>query len=218
MTNLFPIILVFLSLSLFASESNEYGAKIKWDPISKIRIEAVYKNDKLIAERVYNNFELAEVFVNGKRTGKNEEAAKQYDSFIQKVAQEKKEVTYYGDMRQETIGLFINGQNMQTIAQKILVDKTNELREVFVKGRAWNSKDKDAVKETDSIFKKYADNNEKLAHKKTCEEITESYVICNGNRYVLDIKNDDRLKRDIKQIEERISPVPSGLTTDTVQK
>jgi hypothetical protein len=39
---------------------------------------------------------------------------------------------------------------------------------------------------------------------KECEEITEQYVICNGSKYILDLKNIDSLKRDGKKLEEYI--------------
>lgn len=38
----------------------------------------------------------------------------------------------------------------------------------------------------------------------TCEEITESYVICHGNRYELVKNSNSSLKRDMKKIEDTI--------------
>ncbi len=40
--------------------------------------------------------------------------------------------------------------------------------------------------------------------KSLCEEVTENYVICNGTRYVLDLNNNNGLKRDTKKIEDFI--------------
>ena len=42
---------------------------------------------------------------------------------------------------------------------------------------------------------------------KDCEEITEQYVICNGSKYVLDLKNIDSLKRDGKKLEKYIDDI-----------
>lgn len=53
---------------------------------------------------------------------------------------------------------------------------------------------------------------------KTCEEITESYVICNGDKYVLDLKNSAGLKRDMKQIEKHVPGSASSTNSATVPK
>ncbi len=39
-----------------------------------------------------------------------------------------------------------------------------------------------------------------------CEDVNEQYVICNGNKYVRDIKSNDGLTREIKKIEGHIVP------------
>jgi hypothetical protein len=39
-----------------------------------------------------------------------------------------------------------------------------------------------------------------------CEEVTEQYTVCNGVRYVVDLKNNDGLKRDVKKIESYVEP------------
>lgn len=39
-----------------------------------------------------------------------------------------------------------------------------------------------------------------------CEEVTEQFAVCNGVRYVVDLKNNDSLKRDVKKIENYIAP------------
>lgn len=50
----------------------------------------------------------------------------------------------------------------------------------------------------------------RIAYKNSvrCDEVNDQYVLCNGVRYVRDIKNNDSLKRNIKEIEEFID---SGL-------
>jgi hypothetical protein len=51
-----------------------------------------------------------------------------------------------------------------------------------------------------------------------CEEVTEQYAICNGVRYVLDLKNNDSLKRDIKKIEDYIDSEKPNSGSNAVLK
>ena len=37
--------------------------------------------------------------------------------------------------------------------------------------------------------------------KHSCEEVTEQYVICNGAKYIRDLKDNEGLKRDVRKIE-----------------
>ncbi len=45
---------------------------------------------------------------------------------------------------------------------------------------------------------------EKRSH--YCEEVTESYVICNGERYEKATSTNDNLKRDMKRVEPYVNP------------
>lgn len=54
--------------------------------------------------------------------------------------------------------------------------------------------------------------------KSNCEVVTEQYTICNGVRYVLDLKNNDGLKRDTKKIEEYIDSGKLNSDASAVQK
>lgn len=56
---------------------------------------------------------------------------------------------------------------------------------------------------SDKLIKKREEIDKKEAKKKSaCEEVTETYVICNGSRYALDLKNHERLRRDTKKIDQ----------------
>ncbi|MBC7429688.1 MAG: hypothetical protein H7336_13815 [Bacteriovorax sp.] len=39
-----------------------------------------------------------------------------------------------------------------------------------------------------------------------CEEVAEQFVVCNSARYILDSKDNNSLKRDMKKIEQNLVP------------
>lgn len=58
----------------------------------------------------------------------------------------------------------------------------------------------------------------KLQEKFQCEEVNEQYTICNGNKYVRELKNSDGLKRDAKKIEEYIDTSKSTPVSNAISK
>lgn len=51
-----------------------------------------------------------------------------------------------------------------------------------------------------------------------CEELTETYVICRGNKYILSKETSSSLQRNVKIIEKSFPAKKSGPQTNTKQK
>lgn len=51
-----------------------------------------------------------------------------------------------------------------------------------------------------------------------CEEVTEAYIICKGNKYILSNETSSSLQRNMKAIEKSLPVKKSGIQTNADQK
>jgi hypothetical protein len=126
------------------------------------------------------------------------------------------------NMREEYIyKVFSNGKK-EKVARRVIVIDPFELRELEVGNKNLNM-DKTRPKEKYELMDSYIKLEKKIDSKaeninKNCEEVTQQYVVCNGDRYILDVKNSDGLKRDMKQIEEYIDSGKINPGTSAISK
>jgi hypothetical protein len=66
--------------------------------------------------------------------------------------------------------------------------------------------------------KKKSNGSKEEKIKSDCEEVSEQYVICNGNKYVRSNETSDSLKRSIKTIEHNLDLKKVDTTSGAIQK